>query len=159
MPEEIAGAIERITYYNEENGYSVIKIMPEKRFPRAQARDGTVTVVGTLPQLTEGEEAQFTGEWVVDSRWGRQFRAERAIPIAPTSAKGIINYLSSGIVKGIGPKTAEKIVSQLGEDTIAILDNEPERIHEVRSLKPKLADNLIKAWAKNRAMRNVFIYL
>ncbi len=159
MPEEIAGAIERITYYNEENGYSVIKIMPEKRFPRAQARDGTVTVVGTLPQLTEGEEAQFIGEWVVDSRYGRQFRAERAIPIAPTSAQGIINYLSSGIVKGIGPKTAEKIVSQLGEDTIAILDNEPERIHEVRALKRQLADNLIKAWAKNRAMRNIFIYL
>ena len=159
MPEEIAGAIERITYYNEENGYSVIKIMPEKRFPRAQARDGTVTVVGTLPQLTEGEEAQFTGDWVVDSRYGRQFRAERAIPIAPTSAKGIVNYLSSGIVKGIGPRTAEKIVSQLGEDTIAILDNEPQRIHEVRGLKRGLADNLIKAWAKNRAMRNVFIYL
>ncbi len=159
MPEEIAGAIERITYYNEENGYSVVKIMPGKRYPRAQARDGTVTVVGSLPQLNEGEEAQFIGEWVVDSRYGRQFRAEQAIPVAPTSAKGIINYLSSGIVKGIGPRTAEKIVNFLGDETINILDNEPERIHKVRGLNPQLADNLIKAWTKNRAMRNVIIYL
>ena len=148
MPEEIAGAIERITYYNEENGYSVVKIMPEKRYPRAQARDGTVTVVGSLPQLNEGEEAQFVGEWVVDARYGRQFRAEQAIPIAPTSAKGIINYLSSGIVKGIGPRTAQKIVDHLGAETISILDNEPERIHEVPGLKPRLADNLIKVWTK-----------
>ena len=159
MPEEIAGAIERITYYNEENGYSVVKIMPEKRYPRAQARDGTVTVVGSLPQLNEGEEAQFIGEWVNDSRYGRQFRAERAIPIAPTTAKGIINYLSSGIVKGIGPRTAEKIVNHLGEETIAILDSEPERIQNVPGLKPKLAENLVEIWAKNRVMRNNMIYL
>ena len=159
MPEEIAGAIERITYYNEENGYSVVKIMPEKRFPRAQARDGTVTVVGTLPQLNEGEDAQFVGEWVDDSRWGRQFRAEQAIPIAPTSVKGIINYLSSGIVKGIGPRTAEKIVNHLGEQTIAVLDSEPERIHEVPGLKPQLAKNLVEIWTKNRVMRNNMIYL
>ena len=159
MPEEIAGAIERITYYNEENGYSVVKIMPDKRYPRAQARDGTVTVVGTLPQLNEGEEAQFSGEWVNDSRYGRQFRAERAIPIAPTTAKGIINFLSSGIVKGIGPRTAEKIVNHLGAETIAILDNEPERIHDVPGLKPQLADGLIEVWTKNRVMRNNLIYL
>ena len=159
MPEEIAGAIERITYYNEDNGYSVVKIMPEKRYPRAQARDGTVTVVGTLPQLSEGEDAQFIGDWVDDSRWGRQFRAEQAIPIAPTSAKGIINYLSSGIVKGIGPRTATKIVDHLGEQTITILDSEPERIHEVPGLKPQLATNLAEIWAKNRVMRNNMIYL
>jgi len=159
MPEEIAGAIERITYYNEDNGYSVVKIKPEKRYPRAQARDGTVTVVGTLPQLSEGEEAQFIGDWVDDSRWGRQFRAEQAIPIAPTSVKGIINYLSSGIVKGIGPRTATKIVDHLGEKTITILDTEPERIHEVPGLKPQLAQNLAEIWTKNRVMRNNMIYL
>ena len=159
MREEIAGAIERITYYNEENGYSVLKITPEKRYPRAQARDGTITVVGSLPQLSEGEEAQFSGEWVNDSRYGLQFRAEQAIPVAPTTAKGIINYLSSGVVKGIGPVTAKKIVDHLGAETIAILDNEPERIHEVPGLKPQLADGLIEVWARNRVMRNNLIYL
>ena len=159
MPEEIAGSIERVTYYNEDNGYSVIKILPEKRYPRAQARDGTVAVVGTMPQLNEGETATFEGEWIVDPKYGRQFRAERAMPVAPKSTQGVISYLSSGIVKGIGPKTAEKIVNHLGDDTISILDSDPERIYEVPRLKRELAENLIEVWTKNRVMRNVYIYL
>ena len=159
MEEQIQGAIQRITYYNEENGYSVIKIQPEKRHPRAQARDGTVTVVGIMPELQEGESAQFNGEWVNDARYGMQFRAQQAFPLAPQTAKGIINYLSSGIVKGIGPRTAEKIVDHFGSETVKILDDEPQRIYEVAGLKTKLADNLIDAWAKNRVMRRVLIYL
>lgn len=159
MPEEIAGAVERITYYSEDSGYSVLKILPERRYPQAQARDGTVTVVGSMPLLNEGESARFIGDWVNDQRYGRQFRAEQAIPIPPSTAKGMINYLSSGIVKGIGPRTAEKIVKHLGAETINILDSEPERIHEVPGLKRQLAENLIDAWTKNRAMRNMLIFL
>ena len=64
MDEQLAGTIERITYYNEGSGYSVVKILPDKRYPRAQARDGTVAVVGVMPELNEGESAEFTGEWV-----------------------------------------------------------------------------------------------
>ena len=160
MPEEIAGAIERVTYYNEENGYSVIKIMPEKRVPRAQARDGTITVVGAMPLLSEGESAQFVGEWVNDSRYGMQFRAERAIPVAPETAKGIISYLSSGIVKG--HRTAHR-----GKDRRSPWVRKPSPfsipnrsgIHDVPGLKPLLAKNLIEVWANNRVMRNTLIYL
>ena len=159
MDEQIQGAIERVTYFNEENGYSVLRISPDKRYPRAQARDGTVTVVGIMPALQEGESAQFSGTWVNDDRYGFQFRAEQTIPIAPHTAKGIISYLSSGIVRGIGPRTAEKIVKRFGEKTVEILDTEPQRIHEVPALKRKLADNLIDAWAKNRSERNLLIYL
>ena len=159
MDEQIQGAIERITYFNEDNGYSVIKITPDKRYPRAQARDGTVTVVGIMPALQEGESAQFSGAWVNDERYGFQFRAEQTIPIAPHTAKGLINYLSSGIVKGIGPRTAEKIVNHFGEKAVEILDTDPQRIHEVPALKTKLADNLIDAWSKNRITRNMLIYL
>ena len=159
MQARIQGEVERVTYYNEDNGYSVIKILPDQPQPRAQARDRTVTVVGTLPPLNEGETAQFTGEWVDDPRYGMQFRARQAIPIAPKTAKGIVNYLSSGIVKGIGPRTAEKIVKHFGAATVEILDRDPGRIHEVAGLKRKLADNLIEAWASNRAKRNVLIYL
>ena len=159
MSDKIQGAIERITYFNEDNGYSVVKIMPDKPYPRAQARDRTVTVVGIMPALQEGESAQFKGEWVEDARYGRQFRAQQVMPIAPQTEKGVINYLSSGIVRGIGPRTAEKIYQHFGDKTVQILDEEPGRIHEVKSLKTKLADNLIDAWAKNRAMRNVLIYL
>ena len=159
MDEQIQGAIERITYFNEENGYSVLRITPDKRYARAQARDGTVTVVGIMPALQEGESAQFSGAWVNDDRYGFQFRAEQTIPIAPHTTKGIISYLSSGIVKGIGPRTAEKIVKHFGEETVEILDNEPQRLHEVPALKTKLADNLIDAWTANRITRNLLIYL
>ncbi|MCY3831991.1 MAG: ATP-dependent RecD-like DNA helicase [Chloroflexi bacterium] len=159
MDEQLAGTIERITYYNEDNGYSVVKILPDKRYPRAQARDGTVAVVGFMPQLNEGESAEFTGEWVTDPKYGRQFRAQQAMPVAPSTTEGIINYLSSGIVRGIGPVTAEKIVNHLGEDTVAILDAEPERVYDVPRLKRQLAERLIEAWPKKRAERNILIYL
>lgn len=159
MSEDISGAVERITYYNEDNGYTVLRIMPEKRYPRAQARDGTVTVVGAMPELREGESVVFSGSWVDDPRYGMQFRAEQAIPTPPQSRAGIVSYLSSGIVKGIGPRTAEKIVDHFGSETITVLDDEPQRIHEVRALKPRLADSLIRAWAANRGLRNLHIYL
>ena len=159
MQEQLNGAIERITYYNEDSGYSVLKILPDKRYPGAQARDGTVAVVGVMPELQEGESAEFTGEWVTDPKYGRQFRAQQAIPVPPNTAQGIINYLSSGIVKGIGPRTAEKIVNHLGDDTVDILDAEPERIYDVPRLKRSLARSLINVWPKKRGERNVLIYL
>ena len=159
MQEQLTGAVERVTYYNEDSGYSVVKISPEKRYPRAQARDGTVAVVGFMPELNEGETAEFTGEWVDDPKYGRQFRAQQAIPVPPNTTQGIINYLSSGIVKGIGPMTAEKIVSHLGENTVAILDAQPERIYDVPRLKKQLAKTLIEVWPKKRGERNMLIYL
>lgn len=159
MEEQLQGSIERITYFNEENGYSVVKIKPTKYYPRAQARDGTITVVGTMPEMIEGESAQFKGEWVNDPRYGMQFRAQQTTPIAPHTEEGIVSYLSSGIVRGIGPRTAEKIVDHFGNDTLDILDREPDRIHEVPGLKPSLADALIEVWQSNQVMRNMMIYL
>ncbi len=159
MPEQIEGSIERVTFYSEDSGYSVLKVKPEQRYPRAQARDGTIAVVGTMPQLGEGENAQFIGDWTTHPQYGLQFQAQQAIPLPPQTAQGIVNYLSSGIIKGIGPATAQKIVNTFGERTIEILDEEPQRIHEVRGLKPQLAKKLIDIWADNRVMRNVMIYL
>ena len=159
MPEQIEGSIERVTFYSEDSGYSVLKVKPEQRYPQAQARDGTIAVVGTMPQLGEGENAQFIGDWTTHPQYGLQFQAQQAIPLPPQTAQGIVNYLSSGIIKGIGPATAQKIVTTFGQRTIEILDEEPQRIHEVRGLKPQLAKKLIDIWADNRVMRNVMIYL
>ena len=159
MPEQISGSIERVTFFSEETGYSVLKVKPEGRYPQAQARDGTIAVVGSMPRMNEGEAAQFVGDWVTHPQYGLQFQAQQAIPLPPQTSKGIINYLASGIVKGIGPATAERIVTQLGERAIEILDSDPKRIYEVRGIKRQLADKLIEIWAENRAMRNVMIYL
>jgi exodeoxyribonuclease V alpha subunit len=154
------GTVERITYYNDENGYSVIKVTPDKKLPKDRtARDGTVAVVGTMPELGEGESAEFGGEWIRDPRFGMQMRVETVMPIAPTSEQGITRYLSSGIVRGIGPVTAEKIVRHFGIQTMEILNKEAHRLHEVPRLKASLADKLAVAWEEQKAVRQTMIYL
>lgn len=156
--ESIVGVIERVTFYNAENGYSVLKISPDRRYPKAEARDGTVTVIGNLPELKVGESARFTGIWVEHQEYGRQFKADQAVPMLPTTKDGIINYLSSGIVSGLGPKTAEKIVEHFGKDTLNVLDNYPERLEET-DIKRDLIRKLQKAWSENRVVRDAMIYL
>ncbi len=157
--EILKGTVERVTFYNEENGYSVVKIKADKRYPTAEARDGMITVVGTMPEIKVGESAQFGGDWVEDPRYGKQFRAETITPIMPTTESGIVNYLSSGIVKGIGPKTAQKIVDFFGTETIEVLDNASDRLSEVPGLKRELIRGLKQAWEENRAVRQAMIYL
>ncbi|NDJ60739.1 MAG: AAA family ATPase, partial [Chloroflexi bacterium] len=157
--DSLTGTVERITFYNADNGYSVIKIKPSQRYPSAEARDGTIAVVGTMPELAVGEQIQLTGQWVDDARYGRQFRCETVTPLAPTTEDGIVSYLSSGIVKGIGRRTAEKIVRYFGIETLDVLDNQPDRLSEVPGLKRELARDLAQAWAYNQAIRQTMIFL
>ncbi len=156
--ETLKGAVERITFHNEENGYSVVKIKADKRYPTAEARDGMITVVGIMLEVSVGESIQFEGDWVEDARYGKQFRAEMVKPLMPTTEAGIVNYLSS-IVKGIGPKTAQKIVDYFGTETIEILDNHPQRLNEVPALKRELAKSLMISWSENQSIRQTMIFL
>ena len=156
----LSGTVERVTYFNPENGYSVVKITPDSTVqPGAAARDGTVAVVGTMTELNPGESVRFTGQWFDDPRYGRQFRAETVTPLLPTNAEGIVSYLSSGIVKGIGRRTAEKIVKHFGADTLTILDTHPERLYDVPGLRASLAAKLAAAWAENQSARQAMIFL
>jgi len=160
MEEEfVVGTIERITYYNEENGYSVLKIMPEKRISGISARDGTITVVGTMPELGIGEEVKFTGSWIEDPKYGTQFRAEMVTPIVPTSIEGLKRYLGSGFVKGIGPRRAEMIVDHFGKKTLDVLNREPERLREVAGISAQKVDALIEAWKSSIGARDTMIFL
>jgi exodeoxyribonuclease V alpha subunit len=154
------GTIERVTYYNPENGYSVLKVMPDSRLPEHYTqRDGRVAVVGVMPELSVGEDAQFEGDWIEDPKYGAQMKAEKVTPIVPTSEQGLTRYLSSGIVRGIGPVTAKKIVDHFGITILDILNKEPERLHEVPRLKSSLADKLAEAWKDHYADRQVMIGL
>jgi len=154
----LAGAIERITYYNEENGYSVIKISPDERQPDAEARDGTVTVVGIMPELVEGESVEFQGSWVNNAQYGMQFKASHVKPIPPNSERGIIRYISDTVF-GIGDVTAKRVYDYFGKETLNILDENPEAVHDVPGLKTQLADNLVKAWQTNRVERQIMVHL
>ncbi len=159
MPDSLTGLVERITYRNEENGYSVLKLKPDKRVRDAEAKDGTVTVIGSMPEIAPGESLELTGTWIEDSKYGRQFRVETVTPIQPDSLDGIRRYLSSGIVAGIGEATADKIVKHFGRETLDILNRQPARLLDVPGMKPQLAEKLVKAWEENVGTRQTYIFL
>jgi exodeoxyribonuclease V alpha subunit len=155
----LTGVVERITFRNDENGYTVLKLKPDKRIREAEAKDGTVSVIGVMPQLAPGESLELTGAWIDDNKYGRQFRAETITPTQPDSLDGIRRYLSSGIVAGIGEATAEKIVKHFGKQTLDILNREPAKLLEVHGLKPQLAEKLVQAWQENVGTRQTYIFL
>ena len=155
----VTGTVERITFYNPENSWCVAKIVPDSRVPGdAIATDGTMAAVGTMPELIEGETVRLTGKWVEDSRFGMQLRAEQTVPIAPQNKRGVVRYLAD-TVYGVGERTAERIYSYFGDETIEILDADPKRIYEVPDLKKTVADNVMEAWTSERQLRQVMIYL
>ena len=111
MAETLVGTIERITYYNPENGYTVAQVTPE-------GRAYTVTVVGNLLEVSPGESLRLHGQWTSHARYGRQFQVERYTTVLPATAAGIEKYLGSGLIKGIGPVTARRIVRRFKLDTL-----------------------------------------
>jgi exodeoxyribonuclease V alpha subunit len=162
MPlDTLAGTVERITYYNEENGYSVIRVAPTSAltFWNAVDGDGLVTVVGNLPDLTPGESVELEGAWQTHARHGRQFRAENLRRVMPATVEGIRRYLGSGLVKGIGPKTAERIVDEFGVDTLDVLGRQPERLYDVRGVGRHRANLIMRAWIEQQHIREVMLFL
>ena len=159
--DKLAGTILRITFYNEDNGWGVIKIAPfdDADYPEeAIFYDGSIAVVGVMPELVEGESAEFTGKWVNNEQYGKQFKCDGVIPISPRNKQGIIRYISDTVF-GIGDVTATKIYNHFGDDTLDVLDNNPERIYDVPGLKTKLAENLLEAWSASRSVRQIMIHL
>src|ERR1051325_10046788 len=126
MPlERLEGIVERITFYNAENGYSVVRVRPNKLRRGQLGKDGLATVVWTLPELQPGESVRFSGAWTSHSEYGSQFRAEAVEQMAPATVEGVRRYLGSGLIKGVGPVTARKIVDYFGIQTLEILDLSP----------------------------------
>jgi exodeoxyribonuclease V alpha subunit len=152
MSELLVGSVERITYYNEENGYTVAQVIPE-------GRAYTVTVVGTLMEVSPGESLRLHGEWSNHPRYGRQFQVERYTTVLPATAAGIEKYLGSGLIKGIGPVTARRIVRRFKLDTLRIIEEEPARLREVLGVGKKRVDMIQAAWEEQKAIKEVMIFL
>jgi exodeoxyribonuclease V alpha subunit len=163
MPEQISGSVERITFYNPENGYSVIRLKPDNRgmlpFKYASGRDALITVVGNLPELNPGEWVKLTGKWTAHSQYGRQFTAEQCEQSVPATVEGIKRYLGSGLIRGVGPVMAERIVNKFGLDTLEIIDQQPERLKDVLGIGKKRVGQITKAWAEQRAIKDVMLFL
>jgi exodeoxyribonuclease V alpha subunit len=152
MTDQLQGSVERITYYNDENGYSVIRL-------DVDGRSDLVTVVGNLPEVQPGESLRLEGRWAVHPQYGRQFKAEWCEQVLPATVEGIKAYLGSGMIKGVGPVTAKRIVQRFGVDTLRVLDEEPERLREALGVGPKRAQSVARAWEEQKHIREVMMFL
>lgn len=155
----LSGSIERITYYNAENGYSVLRLLPDTPHKAGEDRNGLVTVVGNLPEMGEGEYLKMHGEWVTHTKHGMQFKVETIEQAYPATLDGVRRYLGSGLLEGIGPKIAERIVEHFGLETLEVIDNHPERLREVDDIGPKRQRTIIQAWESQRQIKEIMIYL
>lgn len=154
--QRISGTVESIVFRNEETGYTVLSIKPVEEM---QGDTRRWTVVGKCATVWPGEEISAEGVWADDPKFGRQFRAETLTCIAPTSPEGIKRFLSSGMIRGIGPKLAEAIVARFGSETIWILDNRPDRLREVPKVGAKKCAEIRRSWSDQRQSHEVMIYL
>lgn len=161
--DKISGSVERITYYNAENGYSVIRLKPDSRgmlpFKYAGGWEGLITVVGNLPEVQPGEWLKLTGKWTSHAKHGRQFQAEFCEQSLPATTEGIKRYLGSGMIRGVGPVMAERIVSKFGDDTLDVIEENPKRLREVLGIGKKRVAQITKAWEEQRAIKDVMIFL
>ncbi len=157
--ETLRGVIERITYHNEENGYTVAKLAPEHRPRHLPAWQQEVTIVGNMAGIVVGESVELSGQWSVHAEYGKQFTVEQMRSVLPATVAGIEKYLGSGLVKGVGPVTAKRIVAHFGVDTLQIIDNEADRLIEVAGVGQKRVRLIARAWAEQRAIKEVMLFL
>ncbi len=157
MPTTLEGSVENIVFRNEDNHYTVARFRPNDK--GRLFRDDLMTIVGTLPGIHVGELLSVEGEWEKDPKFGRQLRVISFVQRLPASKEGIIRYLSSGLIKGIGPKKANLIVEHFGEQTLAIIEQQPERLSEVKGVSAKDRDQIIKTWAEQSEIKELHLFL
>jgi len=151
-PATLEAVLERITYANEETGYTVARVATNRS-------SDLLTVVGPLLGAQPGESLRLRGRWASHPQYGRQFQVEAYDTVLPATIQGIRRYLGSGLIKGIGPKMAERIVDHFGQDTLAVIEQEPARLVEVAGLGPKRTKMITAAWEEQRAIKEVMVFL
>jgi exodeoxyribonuclease V alpha subunit len=150
-PAELVGEVSRIVYANPENHWTVVRVINDD--------GGQTTVVGTLAGVREGERVRVWGRWTRDRRYGTQVQAHRFQVLLPATAVAIERYLSSGIIAGVGPKTARLMVKRFGAQTLEVIDRNPERLRSVKGIGEKKLAQLLKSWRANSEIRDVMVFL
>jgi len=150
--EVLAGLVERVTFHNNENGFCVLRA-------KARGHRDLVTVIGHAATISAGEWITASGEWVNDHTHGQQFKARFMRTSAPTSIDGIEKYLGSGMIRGIGPVYAKKLVRAFGEKVFDTIEAEPERLREVTGIGLVRAKRITDAWAEQKIIREIMVFL
>ena len=162
----LSGAVERITYYNPENGYTVLRLRPDTKLANRFAHrrsslnsEGLATVVGNLPELSLGEHLRLQGQWDNHPKHGPQFKAEVCEQTLPATVAGIEGYLGSGMIKGIGPRFAERIVGRFKEETFQVIESTPERLLEVPGIGMDRMQKITSAWEEQKQVKEIMVFL
>jgi exodeoxyribonuclease V alpha subunit len=150
--ESLSGLIERVTFWNEDTGFAVIKA-------KVKGHRDLVTVVGSLPSVSAGEWITAEGHWVQDREFGLQFKAEMLTSTAPTTREGIEKYLGSGMVKGIGPVYAKKLVQTFGESIFEVIETASAKLEQVDGIGPKRRKRIKEAWGEQKVIREIMVFL
>ena len=148
----LEGVLERIVFFNEENSFTVARL-------QVPGKKDLVTIVGALSLPTPGETLRLKGQWVVDKKFGQQFRVESCLSVLPATIIGIQKYLGSSLIKGIGPVMAKRIVDKFGLDTFDIIEENPERLTEAEGIGPIRTERITKAWQEQKQIREVMVFL
>lgn len=150
--EILCGRVERIVFHAEENGFTVMRVV-------VSGRRDAISIVGHSSGIRAGDDVRATGVWVDNPRFGSQFQAESLGVVPPTSRMGVEKYLASGVVKGIGPKHARRLVDAFGSAVFEIIENEPARLRRVPGIGPSLQARIVDAWSDKTAMRDTLVFL
>src|SRR5499433_4258217 len=150
--ELLAGLVDRVTFHNSENGFCVLRV-------KARGQRDLITVIGHAAMISAGEFVQASGTWINDRTHGVQFRAAFLKATAPTTVEGIEKYLGSGMIRGIGPVYAKKLVRAFGESVFDIIEQEPGRLREVTGIGPKRAERITAGWADQKVIREIMLFL
>ena len=150
--EHLRCVVERITYQNKENGYTVIKC-------RAKGYNDLIAVVGLMPDVHVGSVLALEGQWRVDGKYGRQFSVEKFEETLPATVYGIEKYLGSGLIKGVGPKFAKRIVEKFGKNTLDVIEDTPDMLIEVEGIGQVRVERIKKSWAEQRMIKNIMLFL
>src|SRR5436305_2972360 len=150
--EVLAGLVERVTYHNAENGFCVLRT-------KASGDRALVTLVGHAATIAAGEWITASGEWINDRTHGQQFKARFLRTSLPDSADGIEKYLSSGMIRGVGPVYAKKLVRAFGDKVFDVIEATPDRLREVNGIGPVRATSILAAWAEQKAVREIMVFL
>ncbi len=149
--QSINGTVEAVIFQNEDNGYAVVRVTTDE--------GEEVTAVGTLPQICLGEELMLAGHWTTHASYGEQFQTEYFERRMPATVKGIADYLSTGIIKGIGPKLARKIAEHFGEETFDVMANDPDRLTAIRGITARRAEDIGEQFRQQTSMRRLMEFL
>jgi exodeoxyribonuclease V alpha subunit len=157
--DRLRGVIERVTFHSQETGYTVAKLAPEHNPTGFFGARGEVTIVGNMVDINVGEYVELTGNWTVHSEYGKQFVVEQMRSVLPATIAGIEKYLGSGLIKGVGPVTAKRIVRRFALETLDIIERDPARLIEVPGVGAKRVTMITQAWAEQRAIKEVMLFL